>query len=150
MKKTITIDGKKAFKINTSNRWLRIYRDNFGHDILPDMVPVIDTGLGLIAGIVNGGNIDLDEIESNFYALEMVTINNVIWALAKNADDSIPDVEEWEDQFDKWTYDELVPQIIETLAQTYITEKKLKLLKAGLEERHSQLTKSLSQELTED
>lgn len=150
MKKTITIDGKKAFKINTSNRWLRIYRDTFGHDILPDLVPIIDTCLEVIAGAFADRDIDIDKIEEEIYALEIVTLNNVVWALAKNADENIPDIEEWEDSFDKWTYDELVPQIAETLAQTYITEKKLKLLKAGIEMRRSELTKSLSQELTED
>lgn len=150
MKKTIKINDKKAFKINTSNRWLRIYRDTFGHDILPDIIPIIDAGISTFAGIVEGEELDIDKIEEELYALEFVTINNIIWALAKNEDDSIPDVDDWEDGFKTFPIDEILPQVVSAIADTYISEKKLRLLKAGLRQRQSQLIQSLSQASTED
>lgn len=151
MKKTIKIDNKTKFKIDTSNNWLRIYRDQFGHDILPDIVPVLDAGLELISGALNGEDIDaVDQIETRMMELETITLDNVIWALAKNADESIEDPEEWDRKFDKFPLDEIVPQVIDTLASTYMTTKKLKLLKEGWETRRSQLMQFSSQESTED
>lgn len=150
MTKNIKIKNKNAFKINTSMRWLRIYRDTFGHDILPDLIPIIDTGINAFAEIVAGENVDIDKVEEELYSLEFVTINNIIWALVKNADDSTPDVEEWEDEFGTFPLDEIIPQIVTAIAETYVSEKKLKLLKAGLEQRQFQLMRSLSQGSIED
>ena len=150
MKANIKINGKKAFPIDTSMRWLRIYRDTFGHDILPDLVPLIEAGVSLVADAMNGKDVDMDELETHMYAMEFVTINNVIWALAKNADEQIGDPEEWEDSLDKFTLDEALPKIIDTLASTYISTKKLKPLKEWLKTRRFQLTSSSFQESTED
>lgn len=150
MKANIKINGKKAFAVDTSMRWLRIYRDTFGHDVLPDIVPLIDAGLSFMADAINGKDINTDELETQMYAMEFVMINNVIWALAKNADDKVGDPEEWEDSFDKFPLDEIMPQIVDVLATSYISTKKLKPLKEWLKTRRSQLTSSSYQESTED
>lgn len=149
MKKYIKINNKKAFQINTSTRWLRIYRDAFGHDILPDIIPALDAGLSVFAGMINDGDIDIDKVEEEMYSLEFTVINNVIWALAKNANEDIEDIEEWEDKFDKWPLDEILPQVVGTLAETYLTTKKSALLKEELIPRLYQLTKSSSPLSTE-
>lgn len=148
MKASIKINDKKAFKVDTSMRWLRIYRDQFGHDILPDIIPIIDAGIGLLSDALNGSEIDFEKVEDELYGLEFITINQVIWSLAKNAED-IPDIDEWEASFDKFPLDEILPQIVDLLATTYISTKKLKPLKDLLKQRRFQQMNSLSPESTE-
>lgn len=151
MKKTIKIDNKNKFKIDTSNNWLRIYRDQFGHDILPDIVPMLDAGIEIVANVYNGGDDDIVEmLEDKVLQLETVTWLNIIWALAKNADENIGDPEEWDREFDKSPLDEIVPQVVDALASTYVSTKKLRLLKEGWGTRLSQLMQFSSQESTED
>lgn len=149
MKATIKIDNKRKLKIDTSLRWFNIYRDNFGHDIFPDIVPLIDTVIKVGTDVFNEQEIDIDAVEEKIYALEWETVNQVIWALSKNADDSISDFEEWEAEQDKFPYDEILPKVFTTLADTYTTSKKYQPLKEMITARLLQWTKSLSQESTE-
>lgn len=143
--------GKKtAFEINTSNRWAYIYLEYFGHDIMPDLVPLIDTFLGMFTGMLNGEEVDQDEMQDALYGLEYTTALNVIWALAKNADDSIQDAPEWYDSFDKFELDEVLPQVFEKLITTMVSRKKLELLQTQGKAMLSQFTKSSSPEQTED
>ena len=101
MEKTIEIDGRQvSFKASAS--FLLRYRAYFGEDAL----------------------IDFDYLNSN----ENTTFRNVIimekieWAMAKNADPSIPPLEEWIDSFDEFhTVDifvELSPIINKSMAIT--------------------------------
>lgn len=151
MKKVIKIDKKTKFKIDTSLNWLRIYRDTFGHDILPDLVPMLDAVFDLLIGKADSEEYDaLDQIETRIMEMETVTIDNVIWALAKNADEDVPEPEDWDRQFDKFPLDEILPQVFNTLSETYITTKKSKLLKEAWETRRSALMQFLSPESKED
>lgn len=150
MRSTIKIDNKKSIKINTSWNWAYIYQDYFGHDIIPDLVPVIDTFIDTLTGLLNGSDVDEDTISDKLYGMEVTTVTNVIWALAKNADDSIPEVREWLDGFDKFPLDIILPEALDALAASMISTKKAKLLRETMAELASRYTPSASQQSTEE
>ena len=50
MKKTILIEDQ-PIEINSSLGWLFCYREQFGHDILPDLLPLLDAALGALANM---------------------------------------------------------------------------------------------------
>lgn len=150
MRTTIKLENKKQIKINTSWNWAYIYQDYFGHDIIPDLVPVIDTFLDTFTGLLNGDDVDEDTIGDKLYGLEVTTITNVIWALAKNADDSIPEVREWLDGFDRFPLDIILPEVLDALASSMISTKKAELLRATMAELTSRFTQSASPQQTEE
>ena len=149
MRAKIKIENKPAFEINTSNRWAYIYTEYFGHDIMPELVPMVDTFIGMFAGLLNGEETDEDKLTDALYGLEYTTALNVIWALAKNADDGIPEAAEWYDGFEKFTLDEVGPQVFGTLIKSMVSAKKLKLLQTQGKAVISRYTRSSSPEPTE-
>lgn len=133
MRSTIKIGDKKEIKINTSWNWAYIYQDYFGHDIIPDLVPLIDTFIETLTGLLNGAETDEDDLSGKLYGMEITTVTNVIWALAKNADDSIPEVREWLDGFDRFPLDIILPEVLDKLAGSMMSTKKAELLRGQLE-----------------
>ena len=146
MRKTIKLENKKSIKINTSWNWAYIYQEYFGHDIIPDLVPAIDAFLKTFTQIVNGEEAD----DLDIYGLEITTMTNIVWALAKNADENIPDVNEWLDEYDKFPLDIIVPEVVEALADSMISSKKAELLRGQAAAAASRLIQSLLQQPTED
>lgn len=149
MKTKISKGCKPEFEINTSNRWAYIYRDYFGHDIMPDLVPMVDTVLSVLIAAFNNEDVDEDKIQDALYGIEYTTTLDVIWALAKNADDEIPEPPEWYDSFEKFEDAEVIPEVMQKLIGRMIGTKKLKLLQTKGAETISQFIRSSSQEQTE-
>ena len=52
MVKTIKLTNKQSFKIDTTIWWLFIYRQQFGRDILPDLLPFIEAILKINASFI--------------------------------------------------------------------------------------------------
>lgn len=150
MKKVIRIDKNNKFEISTSWGWAYIYQETFGHDIIPDLVPALDTILDMLTGLVNGDEVDESEFGDKLYEMEITTVTNVIWALAKNADESVPEVRTWLDSFDVFPLADIVPEVMDVLVKSMISTKKAKLLQERLEQIGSQFIQSLSQPQTED
>jgi len=148
MRKTIKIDKGKEIKINTSWNWAYIYQEYFGHDIIPDLVPAIDAFISMLSSFVNGDEVDEDNFD--LYGLEITTVTNVVWALAKNADEDIPEVRKWLDEFDEFPMDIIVPEVVDALTASMMSTKKAKLLREEIVLAASRLTQSLSQQPTED
>lgn len=150
MRRTIKLEDKKEIKINTSWNWAYIYQEYFGHDIIPDLVPLIDTVIDTFSGLLSGAEIDEDAISDKLYAFELTTVTDVIWALAKNADEDIPDVREWLETFDRFPLDIILPEVLEALAASMVSTKKAELLRAGAAALASRFTPSASPQQTED
>ena len=148
MKKVIKIDKNTQIKINTAMNWAFIYREYFGHDIIPDLVPALDAFTHMFVGLVNGDDIDEDNFD--LYGLEVTTLYQIIWALAKNEDNDIPDIEKWLHGFDKFPLDIILPDVIEALSQTMMSTKKAELLQGQITDAALRLIKSLSLPPTED
>lgn len=138
MIKEINISENEKIKLNASLGWVLRYRAQFGHDILPDLLPMLESGLVLVGGAMDESGelewrklLEFDTVSStmiSFAGAEFTTALNIIWAMAKNADDSIPAPFEWVNQFENFPLDKIVPEVLDALISTVVSEKNRKRL----------------------
>lgn len=169
MLRTINLAGRDV-ELNTSMGWLYVYRNQFGRDILPDVMPILEaviSGLGeMSAALIEDGAgnkkidaeaarqlMDSDAIVDMFVKLsgmELTTIFNMFWAMAKNKDASIPGPIEYMNTFDRLPVDELAPAMLYMILDSSVSEKNAKrLLPSVAKVIPSVLTPSPSPEQTE-
>ena len=143
MEKTIKI-GKTPVKLNNNTGWAMEYRDQFGHDIIPTLMPLAASTLDVIGGIIKETGktsdititdlvqvIDTDDMPNAIIhasGLEFVEFINITWALAKCADESIPEPREWVRQFETFPVDEVIPAVFGLIFRGLVSSKNLKRL----------------------
>lgn len=164
MEKKIKIDNKTSFLVSNNVGWLFEYRDQFGRDIVPTLVPVLNAGIDLVYGIyqATGGRIspetiykiDTDALKEALLeatGIEAVDILNIVWAMAKNADESIDPPREWFKQFDTFPLDLIAPEVFGLIFEGMVSRKNLKRLQSLREslQPSSTSTSSSSQEAVE-
>lgn len=161
MIKTIKINREQSVTLNSAAGWFFVYREQFGRDILPDIMPMLE-GI-LTAGInalknVEGSKVTLDAIDNdvltdffiNISGLESITILQIIWAMAKTADSEIEPPEVWFNQFDVFPLDQLIPKVLRLVVESSVSSKNAKRLLNLLKETAGSLSNSSpSQESTE-
>lgn len=148
MEKTIKL-GEKDVKLNNSVGWALIYRDQFGHDVIPTLMPLLVSTLDVIGGLITEAGIGSGSVEvkdlanvigSDAYvdavvhlsALELVELMNITWAMAKNADDTISDPDTWIKSLDAFPLDEVAPALFELIAKSFMSSKNVKRLQTIL------------------
>lgn len=141
MIKTIQIDDRSV-EINTSAGWFYEYRENFGHDILPDIMPVLESVLNATASVLSesGGKFNEKEILKamnnellvdafmKMAGLEIITMYNIFWAMAKNANRKIEQPRDYFNDFDVFPMDEILPQMFVGIVDSSISSKNAKSL----------------------
>lgn len=138
MIKEINISENEKIKLNASLGWVLRYRAQFGHDILPDLLPMLESGLVLVGSAMDESGelewrklLDFDTVSSamiSFAGAEFTTALNIIWAMAKNADESIPAPFDWANQFENFPLDKIVPEVLDAVISTVVSEKNRKRL----------------------
>lgn len=136
MIKTITLEGGKELRLSNNVGWLLVYKDQFGQDIVPSLIPVLNAGIDLVFNVyqATGGEVnartilslDPSEVESAIYklsAFEAVDLLNIVWAMAKNADESLPEPRKWLNQFETFPLDEIAPAVFDLLYRGMISSK---------------------------
>lgn len=143
MIKTITIDDKDIVLDNNVG-WTLIYRDQFGRDIIPAIMPLLAGALDVVSGIFQEAG-DKKEITIENLAkladgdtlinamihiggFEFVDFINITWAMAKNADDSIPEPNIWLKQFDEFPIDVIGPEVVKLIFKGMVSSKNLERL----------------------
>lgn len=166
MEKTIKI-GNKEVRLNNNIGWAFIYRDQFGRDIVPAIMPMFASVMDVISGIVADTgkvkDITIEDVAKTFDGdalmdavihlgnMEFVDFINITWALAKCADDSIKEPAEWVKDFEEFPLDTIAPEVIKLIAKGVISSKNLERLKSLAKTiQPSSSTQSSSQELKED
>lgn len=161
MIKKITLNKDQSMELSGSVGWLMIYKERFGRDILPDIMPVLESGLtASVKMLQNGAGADNfidsidDEILTNMFitlsGFEMTTALQIIWAMAKKADDDIPGPEDYYDQFEVFPLDKVLPVAINLIITSMVSSKNAKSLLTMVKSlRTSHSTKSSSQASTE-
>lgn len=145
MEKTIKI-GNNDVRLNNNIGWAIAYRDQFGRDIIPALMPMLAGALDIVSGLIaetgKKDDIDMRDIlkltdgdvlmDAVFHlgGLELVDFVNITWALAKCADDDIPEPKEWVKQFDVFPVDVIAPVVLDIIAKGVISSKNLKRLKS--------------------
>ena len=167
MEKTIKL-GEKDVKLNNSVSWALIYRDQFGHDVIPTLMPLLVSTIDIIGGLIReagatSGKVGTENIANvigsdayvdaivHMSALEVVDIMDITWAMAKNADDTISDPETWIKSLDVFPLDEVTPLLFDLISRGFMSSKNLTRLRTmlgGLKPLDS--TTSSSQDSSED
>lgn len=154
--KQITINKNIKINMDSSIGWLLIYRENFGRDILPDILPIMSAAIELISNgmnedgditlqsLMNGMDYDIiSEAMLQLSGLEITTVVNIVWALSKNYakknNKDMEPVETWVDQFDEFPLDVIVPATFKLIAKSSISSKNLKSLSMKTKKTQSQL-----------
>lgn len=153
----IELEGR-PIELDSSVGWLYIYRNNFGRDILPDIMPVFESFLTIAADVLGRskketvdvydiiGNLDgdlLNEIFINLSGMETITIFNILWAMAKKADKTIPSPEEFFDDFEVMPLDIIIPELFSMLINSFVSSKNAESLRGMLKKpNRSTLTNS--------
>ena len=138
MEKIIKI-GEKDVRLNNNIGWAIIYRDQFGKDILPVIMPFITTMIESVSTVIadadNNGEISTTSIAAALsgrsldvvlplYQAEFVDlVINVLWAMAKKADDKIEPPIKWLEQFDDFYLDEIIPELLEMVIRGTVSIK---------------------------
>lgn len=128
MKKIIEIEGQ-PIEIDSSLGWLFCYREQFGHDIMPDLLPLLDAALGALNELGEESNVVemLDEeavgrIIVALSSLEFVTVINILWAMNKNAG-GMQNPMTFANQFDVFPMDIVVPELFRVIVESSVSSK---------------------------
>lgn len=168
MIKTIKI-GDKEVQLDNNIVWALNYRNQFGKDIIPTLMPLAAAVIDVIAGAVRNGsaedgsmdfkkmfdNVDDDYVTDAIIHLSGLELNDFIeltWSLAKTADETIPEPKKWLRQFDTFPLDEVGPAVFDMVVSGIVSSKNLKRLegiKKALQPK-SDSTTSSSQQPSED
>lgn len=146
MEKTIKIDSKTSIKVSNNIGWMLIYRDQFGRDIVPALVPVLNAGIDLAVEVakVTGKDasaqdilraMDTESLRDALYnasGLEFVDFINIVWAMAKAADDDIEEPMEWVKTLPAFPVDAIFPVILDMVLKCMVTSKNLKRLQTAM------------------
>lgn len=168
MEKIINI-GNKEVRLSNNVAWTMEYRDQFGKDIVPALMPILaslmegvstiisesgsnEVTMADIADAVQGRSMD---VLLPMFQVEFVdTIINVTWAMAKAADEDIEPPKRWVRQFEEFPLDVVAPAVYELVLKGFVSSKNLKRLKkasASLRNLQPSLsTTSSSQDSNED
>lgn len=144
MESTIKIGGVDV-KVNNRAGWTITYRDQFGHDIVPTLMPLFAGVFDVISGIIKEtGKTDTITVEDilsvadgdalinamiHVSGFEFVEFLYITWAMAKEADDSIPEPKTWIRQFENFYVDEVAPEIVKLAFKGMCSSKNLKRLR---------------------
>ena len=142
MEKIIKI-GKQEVRLNNNVAWTMEYRDQFGKDVIPVVMPLLSSmieglstviaeagdeiNLSTIAEAVQGRAIDI--MLPMFQAEFVDLVINVTWAMAKVADEDIEPPKQWVRQFEEFPLDVVAPAVFDLVMKGFVSSKNLKRLK---------------------
>ena len=166
MEKIIKI-GDQEVKLSNNLAWTMEYKNQFGKDIIPTIMPLVASFTEAIStAVANSDTLDIKSIAEAFegrsmdillpmFQTEFVDIViNVIWAMAKAADESIDPPQRWIRQFDAFPLDEIIPATYKMVVMGLVSSKNLARLKSIEESlkrlQPSTLMTSSSQDSNED
>ena len=164
MEKIIKI-GKQEVRLNNNVAWTMEYRDQFGKDIIPVVMPLLASMVEGVSTIMadagKDGEISMEGIASAlegraidvllpaFQAEFVDLVVNVTWAMAKAADETIEPPKRWVRQFDEFPLDIVGPAVFDLIMKGFVSSKNLKRLKKigndikNLQPSHSTTSSSL-------
>ena len=136
--------GNKEVRLSNNIGWTMIYRDQFGHDIVTALTPMLAAGLDLISGFLSDvdtskpieatelmkkidGDVLIDAM-AHLAGVEFVDLINITWAMAKTVDDSIPEPKRWVKDFEEFPVDIIAPEVAKLAFKGMVSTKNLKRL----------------------
>lgn len=147
---TITIDlaEEKSLKLSNKTAWAMYYRDQFGIDIIPTLMPMIAAAFALIGEIAatteRSEEIEWEQVSElvnsdsmaealiKLSGFEFVDFLNITWALAKAADPNIEEPKKWILEFDEFPLDIIGPEVVNLIFKGLVSTKKVEWLQEKL------------------
>lgn len=123
MEKTLTISNKKV-RFKCTGGFLIKYRQLTGDDPIKAI-----SNLEKIMSDKSKKEISLDEISFN----DLLTFYNIIWVLAKTADDSISDLDTWISSFDEFPLADILMDLLDLIQNAFKSNLSLKESKKKME-----------------
>lgn len=143
MEKIIKV-GKQDVRLSNNVAWTMEYRDQFGKDIVPALMPIIVSVMESVSAVISEtGKSELTmadiaeaiqgrtmEILLPMFQAEFVDlVVNVVWAMAKAADENIQPPKQWVRQFEEFPLDVVGPAVYDLVLKGFVSSKNLKRLK---------------------
>ena len=142
MEKIIKI-GKQEVRLNNNVAWTMEYRDQFGKDIVPVVMPLMASMIEGVSTIIaeSGNEVTVTSVAEALegraidvllpmFQTEFVDlVINVTWAMAKVADESIEPPRQWVKQFDSFPLDIVGAAVFDLVLKGFVSSKNLKRLK---------------------
>lgn len=102
MEKIIKI-GEKEIRMKSTAGTMMRYRNNFNRDFIKDLISLQEKLK--------------DKIEKGkeFEAIDLDLFEKIAWCMAKTADNSIPNIEDWLDEFETFDIMKILPEIMNLL-----------------------------------
>ena len=113
MEKVLIINDKEIKMKSTAGPLMR-YRNNFGRDLIKDMVRLQDK----LKKVNNQGE--------QFEIVDLDLFEKIAWCMAKTADNNIPDIEHWLDNFETFDIMKVLPEIMQLLVDNLNQENESK------------------------
>lgn len=136
MIKTIKFNDNCEIELSNNIGWAMEYREQFGHDIIPDLLPAV-SAIVFLLGEIDAKHFDFKKIDKdviqdaliNLAGLQFVDFINLCWAMAKTADDKTPMPKKWVKLFDDGFFiDTVAPEVFGLLVEGLISTKNLQSL----------------------
>lgn len=141
MLKTITI-GDKGVTFAMYVPFILHYKNQFGKDPIQQFLPVIADVVDALDDFgLFGGDNALEKYDENFearrivecfYGLELTDILNLLWAMAKSADNKIKEPMIWYEQFEEFPIYDILEELMPDFIQSLISKKKFKKMSTSL------------------
>ena len=146
MIKRVELDGGHSIELSGSVGWLIVYRSNFGRDILPDIMPLLESFLSMSIEVLQkskkkkNNEIDVRELITaldgdmltdifiNLSGMETITLLQIVWAMAKKANRDIPNFDDFFDEFETFPLDVVIPEAIKLIIESSVSSKNAKSL----------------------
>lgn len=143
MEKIISI-GDKEVKLSNNVAWTMEYRDQFHKDVMESMMPIITALIESFSTIISETGkteIEISDIAEAVQgrSLELTlplmqlgfndAVVNVVWAMAKAADENIDPPKKWVRQFDEFPLDVIVPEVGGLILKGFASSKNLERLR---------------------
>ena len=137
MEKVISIGGVDV-KLSNNVAWTMEYRDQFGQDILPVIIPLAEAIMETVASVISESGTDKLSMEGIAEAVQGRAIDifvpmmqmsfedlviNVLWSMAKAADEDIDPPKRWVRQFDTFPLDIIVPEVLDLVKTGFASSK---------------------------
>lgn len=103
MEKILNIGGHEI-KMKSTAGTMNRYRNAFNRDFIKDLVKLQEK---LSKKVDNG---------TEFEAIDLELFERLAWSMAKTADDNIPDIEHWLDEFETFDIMQALPEIMGLLS----------------------------------
>lgn len=146
MIKTVKFSEDHSVELNGSMGWLFVYRAQFGRDILPELMPVIEAFMNIVVEALSSKefegieNVDIGDLSvedifkrldsdvigealATLSGIELMTVIRIAWAMAKNADRKTEPPEKWANKFEVFPLDEIIPEIFSLILESSISTK---------------------------